>query len=95
VTVPAVFLVRVGKFYELYGDDARAVGAGLGLRIEEMRRGMAGVAGFPEWMRDRYVDRILAAGKDLAVMEENGPGEFVAERYVSRIFLREGESCVK
>jgi hypothetical protein len=35
----------------------------------------------------RYVKRILAAGKDLAVMEENGPGEFAAERYVNELFL--------
>jgi hypothetical protein len=52
----------------------------------EMRRGMACVAGFPVRMRDHYVGKILAVGSSLAVIEEKGPGQFVAERYVFEMF---------
>lgn len=68
----------------------RDAGKALGLRLEEMRRGVVGVAGFSEWMWDRFGKRISAAGKELAVMEENGQDTFVAERWVNEIFRERG-----
>ena len=58
----------------------------LGLCPVQSRRGMACVVGFPAWMCDHYVEKIIGVGASLALIEEKGPGRFVAERYVHEIF---------
>lgn len=83
----AVALVKVGKYYELFGDDARAVSSATGLRLLSLRgRGTNCVAGFPVRMRDYYIRKMLACGCSLALIEEAGAGEFVAKRYVHEIY---------
>ncbi len=83
----ALPLIQVGKYYELYDEDARQVLKATGLRLLLLRRrGFDFVAGFPARLRDYYVRKILAAGCSLAVFEETGPGQFVAQRYISEIY---------
>jgi len=78
--------VRVGKFYELFGADARSLGAALGLHPVETLRRMKCVAGFPARMRNHYVKKALATGFCIAVIEEKGHGQFVMDRYIHEIF---------
>ncbi|TVR02306.1 MAG: hypothetical protein EA399_00490 [Desulfovibrionales bacterium] len=79
-------LVRVGKFYELHGLDARKLAPLLGLNINSDLREGAVCAGFPAWMQKRYLEKLLSAGVSVAVLEEQGPGRFVTERRVDTIY---------
>ncbi len=80
-----VMLVRIGKYYELFGSDVEKGGVLLKLKRNTRRRGLIH-AGFPFWMRDQYLEKMLNAGLHVAVIEETGPGRFVAERCVYTLF---------
>ena len=89
----AVTLVRVGRYYELFDAEARMAAAELGLKLKERARGMSCAAGFPARFLQGYVNRFLAFGCDLAMVEEAPMrGEFVKERYVKEIYrIKRGE----
>ena len=86
-------LVRVGKFYELHGLDARKLAPLLGLKINNDLREGAVCSGFPAWMWERYLEKLLRAGVSFAVLEEQGPGRFVTERRVDIIYHFGGTLC--
>ncbi len=86
-------LVRVGKFYELYGTDTSKISSLLGLKVNrDLRKGVLS-SGFPAWMLERFMERILYAGKSVAVIEEYGPGRFVVDRYVDTYTRFGGLRC--
>lgn len=82
----AVLLVRVGRFYEMYDADAELVGNRFGLKIAQNRRGLAAGCGLPSRLLAVFVKKILALGRDVAVLEEGRPGKYVRERYVSQLY---------
>ena len=43
-------------------------------------------AGFPAWMLERYVEKILQAGVSLAILETIGQGRFVMDRHVAMFY---------
>ena len=65
----------------------------LGLRLYPSKRGALRAAGFPAWMKNRYIDRFLGLGTNFTIIEQNEPGKFVINRYVNSIFIFGGKEC--
>lgn len=84
-------LTRVGKFYEFYDQDALTMGTVLGLSPVSSLRGMSWSAGFPARMLDHYIRQSLKTGKDLAILEEAGPGKFVTQRQIHILYKFGGQ----
>lgn len=67
-----LLLMRVGDFFEAYGDDAVSLANELHITLTgrtdgEMRVGMAGV---PHHALERYVARLIKRGKRVAIMDQ-------------------------
>ncbi|MDX2111192.1 MAG: DNA mismatch repair protein MutS [Verrucomicrobiota bacterium] len=80
-----LLLFRLGDFYELFDEDARIGSQILGLTLTQ-RNGQP-MAGLPYHAADAYIQRILAAGRKVAVcdqMEPPRPGKIV-KRALTRI----------
>ena len=76
---------RLGDFYEVFLDDAKQGAAILGITLTQ-RNGMP-MAGIPYHAADNYVNKLLAAGKKVAIcdqMEPPAPGKIV-KRALTRI----------
>ncbi len=81
----ALLLFRVGDFYEMFFEDAKA-GAQL-LNVALTRRGDIPMCGIPFHAANSYITRLLKAGKKVAVceqLEEARPGQLV-KREVTQI----------
>jgi DNA mismatch repair ATPase MutS len=79
--------IRVGKFYELYGADARLMAGEMKLNMREKCRRMACGIGFPAWRFREYISLALASGHDVAVIDQGDmQGPHVLERYVSKLY---------
>lgn len=76
-------LVRVGDFYEAFGDDAYQVAKIIGLVVTKRRTLTTGetldMTGFPYHSLDRYLQKLVAAGKQVAIIDETGyaPAELI------------------
>jgi DNA mismatch repair protein MutS len=68
----ALLLFRMGDFYELFFDDARAAARVLGLALTSRDKGDDPVpmAGFPYHQLDSYLAKIIAAGYRAAICEQ-------------------------
>ena len=84
----ALLFVKIGRFFELYGDDAVFAASALGLKIIEKQRSKIGsAAGFPVGKLKQYTRRALAAKKDFAVVgESHDPVRFVKKRKIENIY---------
>ncbi len=81
----ALLLFRLGDFYELFFEDARA-GAQI-LNVALTKRGVVPMCGIPYHAAPVYIARILKAGRKVAIcdqMEEARPGQLV-KRAVTQI----------
>lgn len=85
-----VTLFRVGHYVELYDRDAKTVAALLHLKIRNGSRGMQCAAGFPCWFQERFIDRLLAAGQDVAVVAQGNSDPYVRQRYVREVYRCSG-----
>jgi len=68
-----VLLMRVGDFYEAYGDDAVTASRVLGLVQTKRSNGAAAntaMAGFPHHALDNYLPRLVRAGYKVAVCDQ-------------------------
>ena len=91
-----ILFFRLGDFYEMFFDDAEVGARILGLTLTQ--RGGAPMAGIPFHASETYIDKLLKAGKKVAIcdqMEEPKPGKLV-ERSLTRILtpgtvLEEGQ----
>ena len=81
-----VTLFRVGRYVELYDRDAETVAALLRLKLRKGCRGMQCAVGFPFWFQERFIDRLLAAGHDVAVVAQGKSGQYVRQRYVTKVY---------
>ncbi len=90
----AVLLFRMGDFYETFGDDARTASQVLGIALTSRPaggdEGRIPLAGIPYHALDRYLDKLVAAGHRVAVVEQVGPtsgplAKGVVERRVVRV----------
>ncbi|MBP8963463.1 MAG: DNA mismatch repair protein MutS [Opitutaceae bacterium] len=80
-----LLLFRLGDFYELFFDDAVEASRLLGLTLT--KRQNYPMAGLPYHASDTYVSKILAAGKKVAICEQQEatkPGKLV-KRELTRI----------
>ncbi len=76
-----LLLFRLGDFYELFFDDAAVASRLLGLTLTQ-RQGQP-MAGLPFHAVDNYVRRLLAAGKKVAICDQQEParpGKLVQRR---------------
>jgi DNA mismatch repair protein MutS len=86
----AVLLFRLGDFYEMFFDDARAAAQVLDLTLTSRNRGQADevpLCGFPAHAAQPYVTRLLAAGHAVAICEQGEPerGKKLLDRAVVRV----------
>ncbi|MGD1031868.1 MAG: DNA mismatch repair protein MutS [Opitutaceae bacterium] len=76
-----VLLFRLGDFYEMFFDDALAASRLLGLTLT--RRQGHPMAGIPYHAADAYVGKLLAAGKKVAICDQQDaarPGRLVTRK---------------
>src|SRR5260370_25799433 len=81
----ALLLFRLGDFYEMFFEDARA-GAPL-LNVALTKRGVIPMCGIPFHAASGYISRLLKAGRKVAIceqLEEARPGQLV-KREVTQI----------
>ena len=80
-----LLLFRLGDFYELFFEDAEIASRLLGLTLT--KRQEHPMAGLPYHAADNYVNKLLAAGKKVAICEQQEaakPGKLV-KRQLTRI----------
>ena len=84
-----VLFVRIGRFYEMFEEDA-AFGVGvLGLRDLEPRKGFRRRCGFRKDRLDVFVGKAVEVGRVVAVVEETGrPLGRVQQRFLDSIYRR-------
>ena len=68
----ALLLFRMGDFYELFHEDAKAAARTLGLTLTSRDKGDNPIpmAGFPHHQLDSYLSKLIAAGYRAAVCEQ-------------------------
>ncbi|MDR1933663.1 MAG: DNA mismatch repair protein MutS [Spirochaetales bacterium] len=80
----AVLFFRLGDFYEMFGQDAKEVSALLGLTLTH--RQSAPMCGIPYHASHSYIERLLKAGKKIAICEQlSAPGKGLVQREVVEI----------
>jgi DNA mismatch repair protein MutS len=79
-----LLLFRLGDFYELFFDDAVVASRLLGLTLT--KRQEHPMAGLPHHAADTYVGKLLAAGKKVAICDQDEPAQ--AGRLVRRRLTR-------
>jgi DNA mismatch repair protein MutS len=68
-----LLLFRLGDFYELFFDDALTASRLLGLTLT--KRQEHPMAGLPHHAADTYVAKLLAAGKKVAICDQDEPAQ--------------------
>src|SRR5882757_6396121 len=86
----ALLLFRMGDFYELFFDDAKAAARTLGIALTSRDKGEDPVpmAGFPYHQLDAYLAKIIAAGHRAAIceqVEDPKQAKGIVKREVTRI----------
>jgi len=68
----AILLFRMGDFYELFHDDAKAAARILNLALTSREKGENAIpmAGFPYHQLDAYLAKLIAAGRRVAICEQ-------------------------
>jgi DNA mismatch repair protein MutS len=89
----ALLLFRMGDFYELFFEDARAAARVLGLALTSRDKGEDPVpmAGFPHHQLDSYLAKIISAGYRAAICEQVEDPKLakgIVKREVTRIVTR-------
>lgn len=67
-----LLLMRVGDFFEAYGDDAETIAADLHITLTGREDGgvRIAMAGVPHHACERYVARLIAKGRRVAIMDQ-------------------------
>jgi DNA mismatch repair protein MutS len=80
----ALLFFRLGDFYELFFDDARAASAVLGLTLTA--RQSVPMCGVPHHAASTYIARLLSAGHKVAICEQVAPS---GDSKKTKLFRRE------
>jgi DNA mismatch repair ATPase MutS len=81
-----VTLFRVGHFFEAYGSDAQEITDLCRLWLLSEKRRVNACAGFPVWRLPGMLEKIIGAGKNVAIVEQGEEGQYVRKRYVWQIY---------
>src|SRR4051794_30813173 len=86
----ALLLFRMGDFYETFDEDARTASEVLGIALTSRPsgggEGRIPLAGIPYHALERYLDKLVAAGHRVAIVEQTSPaGKGLVERRVVRV----------
>lgn len=68
----AIVLIRMGDFYEAFGDDARTLARTLGLAVTTRDKHSADalpMVGFPYHQLEAYLGKLVACGFRVAIVE--------------------------
>ena len=67
-----ILLMRVGDFYEAYGDDAEQIARDLNITLTGREDGGVRIpmAGVPHHAVERYVSRLIGKGRRIAIMDQ-------------------------
>src|SRR5215469_7850344 len=67
-----ILLMRVGDFYEAYGDDAATIAGALNITLTSREDGgqRIAMAGVPHHSAERYIARLIKRGLRVAIMEQ-------------------------
>jgi DNA mismatch repair protein MutS len=87
----ALLLFRMGDFYELFGDDAIQASRILGLTLTSRDKGKENampMAGVPFHSIDNYLQKLLQAGKKVAIGEQVEDPEEAKKRGGSKAIVR-------
>lgn len=90
----AILLYRMGDFYETFGQDAVDASRILGLTLTSRGNGAAEkvpLAGFPHHQLERYLPRLVTAGRKVAVCEQTedpAQAKGVVKRDVTEVVSR-------
>ncbi len=85
----ALLCLRIGRYYEMFDEDAEVGTGALGLRPLRPRKGFDRRCGWPRRDLERFVGQALTLGRDVVVVEETGrPLGHVMERQVAAIHRR-------
>lgn len=88
----ALLLFRMGDFYELFGDDAVVAARILEITLTSRDKNKPNpipMAGVPHHAAQNYIQKLLNAGKKIAIgeqMEEATAGKGIVRREITRIF---------
>ncbi len=69
----AILFYRMGDFYEMFYDDAKAASEILGLRLTSRAHGKGSnvpLAGFPYHQLDSYLNKMVEAGRRVVIVEQ-------------------------
>jgi DNA mismatch repair protein MutS len=88
-----ILLMRVGDFYEAYGDDANTIAAALNITLTGREDGGERIpmAGVPHHSAERYIARLIKKGFRVAIMEQVEDPKFakgLVKRRVTRVVSR-------
>jgi DNA mismatch repair protein MutS len=67
----AILFFRLGDFYEMFAEDARAASSILGVVLTS--RGGVPMCGIPYHSSTGYISKLLAAGRKVAICEQIAP----------------------
>ena len=80
-----VVFCTMGKFIEIYDDDAKIIHNVFGGELKKGFRGMKMALGFPVATKSAYIHKALANGYSVAILEEGSQGRWIKHRYVSMV----------
>ncbi len=88
-----VLLMRVGDFYEAYGEDAETIAAALNITLtgRDDSGSRVAMAGVPHHATERYVARLIRQGFRVALMDQVEDPKFakgLVKRRVTRVMSR-------
>lgn len=88
-----ILLMRVGDFYEAYGEDADTIAAALNITLTGRDDGgqRVAMAGVPHHSAERYIARLIRKGFRVAIMEQVEDPKFakgLVKRRVTRVVSR-------
>ena len=88
-----LLFVRMGKYIELYDNDAETMHKIAWVRLKKGFRGMKTAFGFPMSLKSTYLRKALEKGYSIAILEEGKPGKWIRHRYVTTIFKACWSEC--
>ena len=82
-----ILLFHVGKYVEVFEDDALLLNRIYGFNVKTGFRKMKHAVGLPIRMKKWFIRKTLFLGHNIVLIEEGDMGRYIRDRYVSEIYL--------